>query len=188
MKGMVRVAVFLCLLVCVGGQALAQEVAPGEAQRASAGGEVTPQEALQTLLTAEVFEDVRVGYAGQLSTNVRALRVLYASPEAKTLLVKLGQEGSTVGQLYAAIGLHDLDKAAAAQVRQVLRGKSEQHVLSQMGCLGGGFKVGELLERQEPDAVRLQPGQSLEDWFKAHKSGRLDIAGGGYSASFLHGR
>jgi hypothetical protein len=46
--------------------------------------------------------------------------------------------------------------------------------------------VSELVYNDDPDTVRLKPGQTLSEWRSEHHSDhlRLDISGGGYPSLF----
>lgn len=173
-------------MLLAAGQVAAQ--APPESGQAVARG-VRVQDAnkaWEKLKRATVFEDVKVGEGGELSENVAALRILSASPGAQEALRRLAREAGTVGKLYAAIGLYEHDKAGFAQVMATLRQQKDAPVQILMGCRGGQITVGELLESEDPKAMRLKPGQAALEWFKLHDYGPIDIAGGGYTSMFLY--
>ncbi|MCC7073782.1 MAG: hypothetical protein IT383_20905 [Deltaproteobacteria bacterium] len=145
---------------------------------------LAPADALARLRTATVFQDDAVGYAGALSDNVAAFRVLFDSPDAARSFGALAREGSLVGRLYAAIGLKHHDPTAFAMTLAALRRHADERVLTQFGCLGGSERVGELLRSGDAAVVRLAPGETVPAWLKAHGSGHLDVEGGGYTGEF----
>ena len=141
--------------------------------------------ALTALLAADTFEDVYIGYAGSLSPNAAAFRILHASPRRVELFTRLVREGSAVGQLYGAIGLYGEDAKVFQWAVGVLRARQDERVATQFGCLGGAETVGALLEAK--GAMRLKPGQTATEWLAVHGSGSLDIVGGGYPSVFTEG-
>ena len=57
-------------------------------------------------------------------------------------------------------------------------------VTAQFGCSTLSLPIAELVASKAENAVRLTDGENLDDWFAHHKSGDLDIVGGGYTAWF----
>lgn len=145
---------------------------------------LTPADALARLRTATVFQDKAVGYAGALSDNVAAFRVLFDSPDAARSFAALAREGSLVGRLYAAIGLKHHDPAAFAVTLTALRRHADERVPTQFGCLSDSERLGELLRSSEAAVVRLAPGETLPAWLRVHGSAHLDVEGGGYTGMF----
>lgn len=140
--------------------------------------------ATEQLLHATVFEDQAVSYDGHESDGVRAFRAIYAEPDAAARFARIAQEGTLVGKLYAAVGLRHHDPAAYAALKSSLLAQRDTRVDAQFGCDGLAPTVGELVESTGPNAIRLAEGESVEAWLAVHKSGELDIYGGGYTAMF----
>ncbi len=149
-----------------------------------AGVDKASADAFNVLWNATVFEDEKIGYSGELSKNVEAFRVLWASPKAGELFEALGQAATPVGRLYGAAGLYHFDPKGFEVAIKRLRGQSQDRVERMSGCMAFSESVGDILESNEPKVVRLNPGQTLMDWFKLHKEGHLDLIGGGYTGEF----
>jgi len=144
--------------------------------------------AYQTLLTTETFAGSQIGYDGHLSEQVRAFRLLLAQDSAREIFRQLFQDAGVAGQLYALSGLYLVDREYFNGALEIMRAQSSTVVRTQFGCLGGSMTVGEVLQSQAPNAVRLAPGQSVSSWLQAHDgTGELDIIGGGYPAEFSVG-
>ena len=142
-------------------------------------------EAYRVLVATEVFADRAVGYSGTLSDQVRAFRVLMARPNAGAIFNTLFRDATNAGKLYALCGLYHHDRTAFAAARAAMFPLASVRVRTQFGCMGGSEPIGALIESNEPNAVRLAPGQTLEQWLNANGgSGVYDIAGGGYPVSF----
>jgi hypothetical protein len=179
MKAITSCLVFLMSLCVAASAAWAQPPAPQSQREASTA-------ALDRLKGATVFEDVKVGEGGELSANVQALRTLRRSPQPREALLRLLEQGGAVGQLYATIGLYDLDKAAFARGVARLREQRDLQVQILFGCRGGQVTIAELLDKGA-GAVRLEPGQQLRAWYQSQGlHGSLDIIGGGYTSMFLY--
>lgn len=164
-------------------RAMARPLSASERAEVSAAGSNVAQ-AFETLHNATTFEDTRVGYSGDISTNARAFHAIHTSADAAAVFGVLARSGTAVGRLYGAIGLRHHDPKAFKVVVADLRKASHVNVETLMGCMGGGDTVGGLLEDTSADAVRLKPGQTLDAWFAHHKRGALDVVGGGYTATF----
>ena len=168
------------------------------AQSASSSNEVTlssdvPQllqsadaiEAYRVLVVTEVFADRAVGYAGALSDQVRAFRTLMARPNAAAIFNALFRDATNAGKLYALCGLYHYNRAGFAGARAAMVPLASVQIRTQFGCMGGTEAIGVLVESSAQNAVRLAPGQTLEQWLTANGgSGVFDIVGGGYPVSF----
>lgn len=143
-----------------------------------------PERALQVLLRAQVFEDDAISFDGHESDGVRAFRVLFAQPDAAARFLRLSEQATLAGRLYGLIGLRHFDRAAFDGARRSLEHVADQRVDAQFGCSGLSLRVGELVQSTRRDAVRLEAGETLDAWLRVHKTGELDIVGGGYTAKF----
>ena len=75
------------------------------------GGSIsTPPSAFVVLATATQVSGTAVGYAGTMSPEVEAWRVLLAQPDASDAFRRLFERGTLVGQFYALCGLHLIDR------------------------------------------------------------------------------
>lgn len=158
-----------------------------ESPATAASAEAPPldaDEAVRALIAADTFEDVWISYDGHLSPGVRAFRVVFAAPDAAARFREIRARGTLVGQLYATIGLRHYDPVAYAAAVQALRLRADERVAARFGCLGGGQRVGDLLQSTKPSAIRLSPGQTFQDWMTIHKKGETDIIGGSFTSEF----
>lgn len=168
-------------------QGLADAGRKPEAPATAASAAAPPRdadEAASALIAADTFEDVGIGYDGQLSPGVRAFRVVFAAKGAADRFREIRARGTLVGQLYATIGLRHYDPVAYAEAVQALRLHADERVATRFGCLGGGERVGDLLESTKPSAIRLSPGQTFQDWMAIHGAGETDIVGGSFTSEF----
>jgi hypothetical protein len=130
----------------------------------AASSDSSAEVAFRTLATADVFESAAVGYSGRLSKPVKAFRELVASPDAAALFRRLAAEGTTVGRLYAVIGLRALEPTAyLSELARLSALKVD--VAAQFGCIGRQRPLAELLERR--------------------RSGDQDVVGGGFTTEFM---
>jgi len=140
--------------------------------------------ATRFLIDASVFEDVAISIDGHESDGARAWRVVFADEDAAGRFRRVAVEGGLVGKLYAAIGLRQHDPAAYDVLVTALA-KDPSRVETHFGCMTGSLPVADLIESKAANAVRLNAGEDLDDWFANHGgSGDLDIVGGGYTAWF----
>ena len=140
--------------------------------------------ATEQLLRATVFADQAVSYDGHESDGVRAFRAIYTQPDAAVRFARIAAEGTVVGKLYAAVGLRRIDPAAYAAVKAALLAQRDTRVDAQFGCDGLSLTVGEIIESSRANTIKLAAGESVDAWLAAHKTGELDIDGGGYTAMF----
>jgi len=139
--------------------------------------------AFHLLSNTMVFQEAHVGFAGELSENVRAFRRIRSSPHARTLFVDLAREATVVGRLYGAIGLRALDTEAFDEAVEALRALGSHHVLVHAGCDHDSIPLDILLENDSPGAIRVVPGYDGEGSMVIG-TGLNDVVGGGFGSSF----
>lgn len=171
------VVAFSCLVLClcVGARAAAPPVAPGDVDVDAATAQLT---------RATLFEDVAIGIDGHTSDSARAWRVVFQAPDAAARFQDIARHGTTAAKVYAAMGLRTHDRAAYhALITELVSDRAT--VAMRTGCLGSHVPVRELVASDDANAVRLADDEPLSAWFARHKSGVLDVVGGGYTASFV---
>ncbi|MBC7818984.1 MAG: hypothetical protein IAG10_19010 [Planctomycetaceae bacterium] len=142
-------------------------------------------EKYRVLRDADFFYGPAVGYGGVTPPEISAFRH-FAHHQRGALVFRYLL---LTGSLPALTGLRRSSpmffKVAAQPFKLV-----PTSVPTFFGCIIGGETVASLVRSEEPDAVRLRNGQTLESWWDARRgtgSGtlHLDIVGGGYTAMFL---
>jgi hypothetical protein len=147
------------------------------------------KKAYDTLVVAKRFEDVAIGYAGDLSVLVKAFRELLKQPQADVAFKSLLKEATLPGQLYALCGVYYTDHSFFLTVIKDYKNRSD-YVMTLFGCLGGDIPVSEIVESKAPNVVRLSsPKQTISEWLRKNqavtkKGYFLDIVGGGYPSRF----
>jgi hypothetical protein len=102
------------------------------ANRGRAAAEVALPEA--TLEKAGMFALGGIGAAGTMSPGERALRELFAKPDAATRMDRLLTNATPAGQLYALLGLRLKDHAAYERALEKCR-KIDAKVETARGCI-----------------------------------------------------
>lgn len=98
------------------------------------------------LLKTRVFESRFVGGGGTRSNGSNAFQVILRQPERKECFHDLLERAHLAGKLYALCGLHLIDRDAYEAAVKPYR-DSKEPVSGLIGCLGGGYKVGDLIRR-----------------------------------------
>lgn len=143
-------------------------------------------EALEILMKAERFTTDAIGYAGVMPDEVIALRRLFQESYAAEALAYVERNASMAGRLFALVGLYRADRPRFDTLLESYR-KSQATVEFMTGCcVLPGTLVREIVDKGDR-APRLKVGQSLQEWYEAHGSYELDIAGGGWTNLFLEG-
>ena len=162
------------------------------------------QKAYRTLLTAQRFEDVAIGYGAVRSKLVESYYILLNEPLADATFKSLLEEATLAGQLYALCGLYFTDQNFFHSAVEKYR-HSEEKVDTLFGCIGGLMPVSTLVESKKPIKINpVHPEQSLNAqietntrelmaWNHRKKKTKgdkkpegyqLDILNGGYSVWF----
>jgi hypothetical protein len=141
----------------------------------------------ETLRSAKYFASRGVGIAGVEPPEARAFVALARSSHGATAFKYLLIRGSMAGKVYALVGLRRVSPAffqLAVQPFRVWPGEVDTF----FGCILSLQPVRTLVESDEPEAVRLRPGETLVDRYRSRglrKRFVLDVVGGGYTSMFL---
>lgn len=172
------------VLCAVAGVAAGQTIDDGLA-------ELRERPAYRVLASAWVFKSSAVGYSGRTPPEVDALRILVEDPRGAAALRELLVRARwTPGRLYALCGLFYVDPDTFRTEVDRWRG-SREVVETLTGCCGGRARVGDLIESDGPNPVRLRGSeQRLEDWLARARGSASDgkfrwsedILGGGTPA------
>lgn len=139
------------------------------------------------LLSAESFAGPAVGIAGTEPDESKAVRLLAASRNGGTAFKYLLIRGTTAGKLYALAGLRHTNPSFFQIVVQPFRiWPGEVQTIS--GCVGRSVEIRGLVSTRGENPVRLEPGETLAQWWKRRKPGvevDIDIVGGGYTSMFI---
>jgi hypothetical protein len=102
------------------------------------------EEAVATLLKAEMFSNAAVGIAAMVPPQVVAVQTLWKEPEATQAFRHVLSHGTLAGQLFALCGLHEsAPDAFRSAVEPYL--KSKQKVTTMFGCIVGEEEVAEVV-------------------------------------------
>ena len=143
-------------------------------------------EALERLMRAERFTTDAIGYAGVTPNEVIALRRLTQEVEAAAALAHVERHGTTAGRLFALVGLRRVDRERFDAVLDGYRTTDATVEYMSGCCILAGTPVRDIVDKGDR-APRLNDGESLRQWYEAHGSYELDIAGGGWTNLFLEG-
>ena len=148
---------------------------------------VSREAAHRLLLTTDTFASPAVGYEGRTTPNqVYAFAALLGQPDAAAAFQDLVRRGQPAGQLYGLCGLYLKDLTAFGREVQSFR-KSDGQVRQFMGCIIMPVPVREVVESPHPNAIRLRPGQTLQQWDEEHRGEEgwhSDIIGGAWPRVF----
>ncbi len=144
------------------------------------------QEAYKKLIKAKQFEDAIVGMGGTLSENVRNFSILLEEKQTDAAFKSILKNGTLPAQLYALSGIYYTDhEHFKIVIEKYKNDKREVQKLS--GCLFGEEKVSQIVVSNYKNVAIIKPAQTLEDYWKSNKASyEIDIANGGYSATFRH--
>jgi hypothetical protein len=144
------------------------------------------QTAYKKLHAAMQFEDAQIGFAGSLSEYVVEFGALLEEKNADAAFKSILRNGTPAGQLYGLSGIYFTDyeffKVAVNKFN-----KNEKIVMRISGCILFDEKMSAIVESNAGNVAIIKPTQTLEDFWKSNKRGfQLDIAHGGYPATFKH--
>ncbi|NNE66725.1 MAG: hypothetical protein HKN33_09160 [Pyrinomonadaceae bacterium] len=136
-------------------------------------------------MKASQFEDAKIGYAGVLSEYARSLEILLNEDGA--VLKSLLENGTLTGKLYALCGLFYTDKAFFDSKLPDFR-DSSKIVGMTSGCEIYDESVPAIVESSAKNVAVIAPHETLEKYLagNAGQSYNVDIANGGYPATFRH--
>lgn len=143
------------------------------------------KEAYQRLLEAKTFEEGLIGFAAQLSQNVKSFNDLLEEKDADAAFKSLLKNAEIAGQLYALSGVFYTDNEYFQEVVKEYQ-DSETEVSRMSGCEISNDKVKNIVKSNSPKVVIISPNQTMKDWWEKNKGGsyELDILNGGYPATF----
>jgi len=145
------------------------------------------QKAYENLLHASRFEDSRVGYTGALSVYAKNLETLLNEQNADAAFKSLLKNAKTAGKLYALCGLFYTDYNSFEKEIESFK-LSKETVTMVSGCEVYDESVSSIIESQGQNVAIIGPGESLEQYLAGSqgRSYNIDIANGGYPATFRH--
>lgn len=179
-----RVRSLLSILVALPAIGLAAwGLPPGVALNAADYGQY------RVLRDADFFSGPAVGFGGVTPPEMSAFRHFAQHKRGAAVFRYLLLTGSLPAKMYALTGLHRTSPMFFTVAVQPFK-LVPNSVPTFFGCIMGGETVASLIQSEEPDAVRLRNGQTLESWWEERRgtgSGtlHLDIVGGGYTSMFL---
>ncbi|MEO8037028.1 MAG: hypothetical protein ABI837_21555 [Acidobacteriota bacterium] len=143
----------------------------------------------RVLRDADFFSGPAVGFGGVTPPEMSAFRHFAHHERGAKVFRYLLLTGSLPAKMYALTGLRRSSPVfftVAVQPFKFIPGS----VPTFFGCIISGETIASLVRSEEPDAVRLRKGETLESWWEARRgkgSGTLhvDIVGGGYTSMFL---
>lgn len=147
------------------------------------------REQYEILVKADSFAGRAVGIAGIEPPEAHAFMKLAAHPRGGTAFKYVLLRGTTAAKIYALTGLRRTNPrffSVAVQPFRIWPGRVE----TVFGCILSAERVSQVIESDDPNAVRLGRGQTLREWFRARASTTnmvLDVMGGGYTSMFLEG-
>ena len=144
------------------------------------------QSAYQELLAAERFEDALIGRGAALSLYARDFAILLDEQNADAAFKSILKNGTLSGRLYGLSGLYFTDHVRFRT--EVERYKTlDEKIQTISGCIVDEKTVAEIVVSNSENAVIIEPHETLEEyWEKNPDRYDLDIAGGGFPASFRH--
>ena len=92
------------------------------------------------------FTDYAVGYAGEMPDHVIAFGCLMRENNNEELLLDLLSRANTPGQLYAMIGLREINSQIFN--RESIKFKNDDRLIENIeGCFAGDYKVSEIFSK-----------------------------------------
>jgi hypothetical protein len=147
---------------------------------------VSGQEAFKNLNKAMQFEDTHVGIAGSLSEHVVEFGFLIKEKNAASAFKAILKNGTEAGKLYALSGIYFTDYKFFKKAVDKYK-KNNNIVMKISGCIVSDEKISNIVESKAKNVAIIKPTQTLEDFLKSNsQSYSIDIANGGYSATFKH--
>jgi len=144
------------------------------------------QKAYSILKNASRFEETHVGIAGSLSEFIKEFGVLLEEKKADDAFKYLVKSGTNAGQLYGLSGLYFTDyQYFKKQVEQYK--KNDKIVMTMKGCIVMDEQISTIVESKAENIAIIDPNETIEDFWKNNKkSYEIDIAHGGYPATFKY--
>jgi hypothetical protein len=142
--------------------------------------------AYKELLAAERFEDALIGRGAALSLYAQNFNILLEEQHSDAAFKSIFENGTLPGRLYGLSGLYFTDHARFQT--EVEKYKTLDEMIQTIsGCIVFDKPVAEIVVSKSENAVIIEPHETLEEyWEKNPDRYELDIAGGGFPASFRH--
>ena len=143
--------------------------------------------AFEILLKTSGFSSGGTGASGStIKPQIHAFKTIARQPDAAIAFNDLLRRARPAGKAYALCGLYEVDRKAFEQISPGYS-RSTATLTEWSGCTGRTIALGEMVRDSTATAIRLEPGQSLDEWFREHPDGgTLDIVGGGYPAALAN--
>ncbi len=147
---------------------------------------VKGQKAYKNLKQAGQFEDTHIGIAGSLSEYIKDFGVLLDEKNADAAFKSISKDGTSAGQLYGLSGIYFTDYIFFRNAVDRHK-KNDSIVMKISGCIVSDEKISNIVESNGKNVAIIKPSQTLEDFWKSNKNSyEIDIANGGYPATFKH--
>ncbi|MCX7748088.1 MAG: hypothetical protein N2645_14570 [Clostridia bacterium] len=146
---------------------------------------ISIDDAYSILCKAEVFSNGPTGYAGIMSNEIKAYAKLFSNKNAKDLFMKLENEGTLEGKLYALCALYYLDNDYYNKVI-INYSLCDKMVKEEVGCELLEIRLNELIKSNDKNVVKLSGNKdSIKEWQKRNNIETFvkDFYGGGIPCS-----
>jgi len=114
--------------------------------------------AYQTLVTADGFYYAGIGMTGDVPNEARAFKKLYFSQNAREYFLRLADEGTEAGKLYALCGLYHLDKQTFATLIE-----EYQHITTPIpggaGCIPTRLPMNQIISATDSPEYDIKHGK-----------------------------
>ncbi len=117
---------------------------------------------VDTLKEASLFCIGGFGYAGTISPGEKALRELMKRTDAKLALIKLLEEATPEGQMYALVGLKAVEPAELESRLNSYRKQSGQ-VRTARGCILSNEPISHVVKEVEAGQFDLLPDKGTKE-------------------------
>ena len=145
------------------------------------------KKAYESLRHTTQFEGPRLGPGGMLSMNAVNFEIILREDRADEAFKSLLLEGTTAAKLYALCGLFYTDhERFRSEIKRFKSSNQKVQMLS--GCIMFERPIRDIIESKAENVAIIGPDESLEQYLTGTQ-GRgysIDIANGGYPATFLH--
>lgn len=144
---------------------------------------------VQTLANADAFRGEAVGFSGEPTAEVAALRRLARHREASRVFVLVVERGTLSAQLFALAGLYVVDPPRFQEKLASYRTLGTPVKVLHGGCDAGFDEVAVRNLLEVKGAMQLdRPDETIEQWVRRNPGNRqlvVDLVGGGLSLVLL---
>lgn len=144
------------------------------------------QVAYQELIVAQNFEETHIGYAAAFSNLVKDFGILLKEKNADAAFKSMLKNGTIPAKLYALSGIYYTDYEQFQ--KEIENFKDNDETVSVFsGCEIFEEKVSKIVVSNGENVAIIKPTETMKDFWARNKTTYyLDIAHGGYSATFKH--